>query len=283
MTTEPAPGTDRRGRAGAAPPLVLDLPLLLGPFGPWLVQRLAGSGEVWLPRALLRWIEEGETEFGDGGAALLAVGLGLRGEEDLSVALGLWRAAWPDLAQEPRVYWLADAPDLSRPRKGLPAALLDRMDEFHQGLERVGGEGPPDPLLDAERDCLALAATLSRERPVLLSALLGGRTVPAAVDALERFGVAAHRLEEGEQRRHLVEPLLDRLAAARVLGLVACGLVRIGFVELCLPQAPRPLPAARAWPAAPLDEPDELLLADGSTADGRELWREAVAIWDELR
>ncbi len=276
---------ERRGSGGSvpAPLLVLDLPLLLGPFGPWLVQRLAGTGEIWLPRALLRWIEEGDGEPGDGTAALLAVALGLRGEQDLAAVLALWRAAWPDLAQEPRVFWLADAPDLSRPRKGLPAALIDRMDEFAHGLEPVG-QDRPDPLLDAERDALALVAALSRERPVLVSGLLPGRTVPAAVEALDRFAVVTHRLEEGEQRRHLVEPLLERLAGARVLGLLACGLIRAGFVELCLPQAPRPLPAARPWPAEALGEPDELLLAPvEEPAWVRALWSEAVAVWDELR
>lgn len=283
--TGAAASVERRGSGGAVPlpPLVLDLPLLLGPFGPWIVQRLAGTGEVWLPRALLRWIEEGDGEPGDGPAALLAVALGLRGEQDLAAALALWRAVWPELAQEPRVFWLADAPDLSRPRKGLPAALLDRMDEFLHGLEPAS-EGPPEPLLDAERDALALAAALSRERPILLSALLPGRTVPAAVEALDRFAVVTHRLEEGEQRRHLVEPLLERLAGARVLGLLACGLIRTGFVELCLPQAPRPLPVARPWPTEALGEPDELLLASvEEPASVRALWSEAVAIWDELR
>ncbi|MCS7268843.1 MAG: hypothetical protein NZ704_12395 [Geminicoccaceae bacterium] len=261
---------------------MLDLPLLLVPFGPWLVQRLAGTGDVWLPRALLRWIEEAEAEIGDA-AALSGAALGLRDDEDLAEVLDLWRASWPDLAQEPRIFWFGDSPDRSRPRKGLPAALLDRLDELARGLEPIGASAPPDAFLDAARDALALTAALSRERAVLLTPFLGGRMVPVAVEALDRFGIATHRLEGNDQRRHLVEPLVARLAAARVLGLLACGLVRMGFVELYLPHAPRPLPAARPWPWDAIEEPDELLLTSDDSDRARELWREAVAIWDELR
>jgi hypothetical protein len=266
------------------PPLVLDLAILLSPFGPWLIQRLAQTGEIWLPRAFLAVIESASSDE-EPFPATLAPTIGDPSAEGLRQVCRAWRERWAGFSQMPDLCWLGDSLDVSHPRKGLPAALLDRFDELVQGLDASAGfasESAPEPLLDAARDTLALAAALSGERAVILSAALRGSAEPSIVAALDRFGIAAHRLEPGRHRDRLQARVLDRLEQAQVLGLLAAGTLRLGLVHLCVPQASRPLPPPRALPSLTddLDE-DELAWPIGAE-DHRELWEGAMAVWHDV-
>jgi hypothetical protein len=270
------------------PPLVVDLPLLLSPFGPWLVQRLAQTGEVWLPRAFLILLEEmAGGEDNEALAATLAAALGDNRQDALEQACQAWREAWPSFVQTLGIYWLGDALDVSHVRKGLPAGVMDRFDELVQGLDAATGfssPGAPAPLLDAARDALALAAALSGERALVLSAALRGYDEPAVVTALDRFGIAAHRLEPGHHRDLLLSPILRRLEQAQVLGLLVSGMLRLGLIHLCVPRASRPIPVPRPMPGgATLDELGEDDLAWPTTNDDqRQLWEGAVAVWHDI-
>ncbi|WP_027136248.1 hypothetical protein [Geminicoccus roseus] len=268
----------------ASPPLVVDLPLLLSPFGPWLVQRLAQTGEVWLPRAFLLLLEE--MANGEDSEAL-AVALGGNRPDQLEQVCHAWREGWPGFAQAPGIYWLGDALDVSHARKGLPPGLVDRFDELVQGLDSAAGFTSPDapaPLMDAARDALALAAVLSGERALILSAALRGFSEPAVVAALDRFGIAAHRLEPGRHRDLLLASILRRLEQAQVLGLLATGALRLGLVNLCVPHAARPLPPPRPMPGGvTVDDPgDDELAWTIASDDHRQLWEGAVAVWHDI-
>jgi hypothetical protein len=163
------------GLPGMQPPLVLDLPVLLSPFGLWLARRLALAAQVWLPSVFPRLLEENA----DGEEYMLAqlrTCLGRRHQGQLERNLASWRHAWPDITQTPRIYWFADALDNSRAPKGLSPASLDRLDELRSGLcARVGpGEPVPvevcDPVLEGSADALAVAAMLAPERALIVSA-----------------------------------------------------------------------------------------------------------------
>src|SRR4051794_17818800 len=96
---------DAAAEAGALPPLIPDLSLLLSPWGVWLTRRLAQHSVVWLPRSLVMLVE------GDG--------LPLDPEATVSFApqLSLWHRCWPEIVQCERVHWFSDALDMSHARK----------------------------------------------------------------------------------------------------------------------------------------------------------------------
>jgi hypothetical protein len=279
------------GLPGMQPPLVLDLPVLLSPFGLWLARRLALAAQVWLPSVFPRLLEEnadGEEYM----LAQLSTCLGRRHQGQLERNLASWRHAWPDITQTPRIYWFADALDNSRAPKGLSPASLDRLDELRSGLcARVGpGEPVPvevcDPVLEGSADALAVAAMLAPERALIVSASASGALEPAVCGALDRHRIPCQQLEAGRYRELLLSAVLPTLHGAQVLSLIASGALRLAIVHLVVPEAMRPLPAAR--PAAGSrslgdDEPAECALELAAVSDdGLSLWEGAMALWHDI-
>jgi hypothetical protein len=284
---EPPPA----GVPGPQPPLVLDLPVLLTPFGIWLARRLALAAQVWLPSVFPRLIEE-SADSEEHVLAQLGRSLGHRDPRQLERNLESWRRAWPDITQTPRIYWFADALDNSRAPKGLPPASLDRLDELRSGLGARVASGEPvpvevcDPVLEGGADALAVAAMLALERALIVSAPTPGRLEPAVCRTLDRHRIPCHQLEAGRHRELLLSAVLPTLHGAQVLSLIASGALRLAIVHLVAPEAMRPLPAAR--PAAGSrslgdDEPAESALELVAASDDEiSLWEGAMALWHDI-
>jgi hypothetical protein len=274
----------------ATPPLVLDLAVLLSPYGLWLTRRLALAGQVWLPSVLSTLLEETADDEA-GLVQRLGACLGQGDPGPLERGLAGWRRAWPEITQTPRIYWFSDSLDTSRARKGLSPASLDRLDELKQGLAARAGDGDPsrleiaDPLLDAGGDALALAAALATERALVVSAPLAGKLEPAICAALDRYRIPCQQLEPGRHRELLLAAVLPALHAAQVLGLLATGSLRLALVHLVAPEAARPLPPARPAAGGALveDEPDESVFRLLETSeDELSLWEGAMALWHDV-
>ena len=267
------------GEAELLPPLILDLSLLLSPFGPWLTQRLSHHTEVWLVRSHVMLLE-------DDGLPLDAVAAA-----ELAPTIALWNRCWPEMVQRPCVYWLNDALDVSHAPKGQPPALLDRFDALVAGLDgRVSPsltENRPELdclLLEGARDALALAATLRGDAPVVLTTLCHGGAEPWACRALDRFGLTSHRLSDESLRDVLTGRLLRGFARAGLAPLLGSGVPRLAALHLATPACVIPLPPARPAVGAALHgEPDEDALVSVFEEAGNDvLWANTVAIWHEV-
>jgi hypothetical protein len=275
----------------ATPPLVLDLAVLLSPFGLWLARRLALAGPVWLPPVFPGLLEE-TADDEEHLAESLGICLGLSDPAPLERSLAGWRRAWPEIAQAPRIYWFADALDTSRAPKGMPPASLDRLDEFRSGLAARAREGDParvevgDPLMDAGRDALALAAMLAAERALVVSAPLTGKLEPALCAVFDRHRIPCQQLEAGRHRELLLAGVLPALHTAQVLSLLASGALRLALVHPVVPGAMRPLPPARAAAGIKAlgdDEPAEGALGFVEPSeDELSLWEGAMALWHDV-
>jgi hypothetical protein len=271
--------TDDTGEAASLPPLILDLSLLLSPFGPWLTQRLSHHTQVWLVRSHVTLLE-------DDGLPLDAVAAA-----EFAPTIALWNRCWPEMVQRRCVHWLSDALDVSHAPKGEPPALMDRFDALVAALD---GKVPPFPtesrpeldslLLEGGRDALALAATLRGDAPVVLTTLCHGGTEPWVCRALERFGLTSHRLADEPLRDVLAGRLLRGFARAGLAPLLGGGVPRLAALHLAAPACAVPLPPARPAAGATLHgEPDADALASDFEEDQDDaLWANAIAIWHEV-
>jgi hypothetical protein len=265
-----------RGEALLFPSLILDLPLLLSPFGPWLTEHLSQHHEVWLVRSLVMLLE------GDG------LPLDAVAAAEFEPAIALWKRCWPEMVQRPRVHWLSDALDMSHAPKGEPPALLDRFDALIAALD---GKFPPFPTesmpeghylwLEGAHHALALAAAL-RNPSVILTAFDHGGAEPWVCRALDRLGLTSRRLSDDEPLREvLAGPLLRGFARAGLAPLLGGGVLRLAALHLAAPGCSVPLPPARPAVGATLHgEPDEDALAsvfEEALEDA--LWPHTLAIW----
>jgi hypothetical protein len=261
------------------PPLVLDLSVLLSPWGVWLAQRLSRLTEVWLPRSLVMLLE------GDG----LPLDAGVAAE--LAPLIALWNGCWSDFVQRKSVFWFSDTLDMSHAPKGEPAALLDRLDVLIAALDRkapaypIAEESERERLLiEGARDALALAATLRGEPAAVLSALRHGEAEPWVCRALDRFGLASHRLSDEALHEILAGRLLRGFAYAGIAPVLGSRALRLAALHLAVTGSALPLPSPRPTIGAAIKgEPGEDALASlfEETQDDT-LWDDAVAIWYDV-
>jgi hypothetical protein len=269
---------------GPLPPIVLDLSLVLSPFGPWLAQRLSLLTSVWLPtRHALLQVGEGKP-------------LSAEAKAEFKPMIELWARCWPETVQHPGVYWLSDDIDRSHAPKGEPPALLDRFDALVALLDGKANLHTDKQLTEAERlrleglrDALALVAALGAARrqvpPIVLAALHDDddRWIRRA---LARFGIAGRRLSEEPLRELLASGLLKGLARAGLAPLLGGGAPQLAALHLAAPGCAVPLPRARyarRHEDDPDCEPDDDALASPFEEEADPgLWANAAAVWHEV-
>jgi hypothetical protein len=265
----------------ALPPIIMDLSLLLTPWGPWLVQHLSQLASVWLPRALVR-LRAGEALLMDDGI-------------DKNV-LDLWQDCWSDLVQKPRVHWFDQNLIPSHAPKGESPALLDRLNNLAAELQgRMRGEfrlqdiEPFSLMLEGVITAIALAAVLPGEAPVVLCRLEDDKAEPCFCSALQRFDLTPHRLADETLSEALSGRLFGGLVQAGLAPLLGTATVRFAAVYLAMPRSVLPLPpASSAPPMLDTEEPSEedlrlnnvsLMIEEGKGP----FWDDALVIWHEVR
>jgi hypothetical protein len=239
---------------------ILDARLLLEPLGLLFASRLARHGETWLVRRLWSVLDN------DAFYQRWPLELGAECTAEHLRSLAKWRAAWLDGELNQRFFWVGDARYESVLPAEIDTSLRDRFDCLLAELDPQQGEGcaPALSVLDeCARDCLALAAALENDNPLILTACAGNET-PPLVSLAERLGVfgpivIAH--SEGD----LIPESVFRVIAP----LVPFGLT-LAAAHLIAPEATvMRSPSADEW--------------DGSTESPASHWSQARLIWRAVR
>jgi hypothetical protein len=264
---------------------ILDVRLALAPLGPMLAMRLAEELPVCLVPTL--WNVLDNTAYFDSDPNALygdpLVPEGYPAGFFDRPALAQWERARNAAALSSQgVFWVGEALPQSSLPKEVDAGVVRRFDAFGQGLDlrlqRVRPElktAPPYPLVEGSVGAIALAAAMTRYRPLVLSlALPGSPDAPPLCRLLADCGIPCRRLEAGQSResRRALAPLLARTGA---LDLIWAGLPLIA-VHLVVPWG---LTLGRV--DADPDMEDEDLLDPGS-ADAGDGWQDAAAFWYTL-
>lgn len=208
---------------------VLDLGLMLSPWGPMVVKQLSGLLELWAVRELWHILDNTECYRSDRGFWVLGTWEQVRLQSDLG---GL------------RLHWLGDGPQESFLPEDLDAGLFARFQSLVEALDPLPGE--TDPLRAGTRDALALAAALGEA--VILAA--GGperADAPPFVELARSWGIAGVEV-----------PPQDPLAAIET-ELLSWILLQSGSAQILwsgLELAAVRVAAPRAWPVF-AQEPSE--------------------------
>lgn len=269
---------DRRGWS-----CILDVRLALVPLGPMLALRLAEELPVCLVPTLWDVLDntacfesDPEALYGD---PLIPEGYpaGFFGLPTLAQ----WERARTDLGFSALgIYWAGDALHQSSLPKGVDSGVVRRCDLFGEGLERrlqrarpELANGPPSRLLEGSIGALALAAAMTRYRPLILTLAVPGSDEPPPLGRLLGLcGIPSRRLSPGQSRetRRALAPLLARTG---VMDLIWAGLPLVAMHLV--------VPGGLALGAA-TDEADDVDLLDPSAADSRDGWEDAAAFWYPL-
>jgi hypothetical protein len=220
---------DRRGWS-----CILDVRLALAPLGPMLALRLAAELPVCLVPALWDLLDntaccesDPQSLYGD---PLIPEGYPV-GFFGLS-ALAQWDRARTEVGLSALgIYWAGDALHQSSLPKEVDSGVVRRCDAFAQGLERrLHGarpelaESPPSRLLDGSIGALALAAAMTRYRPLVLSLDIPGSDGPPPLCRLLGLCGIPSRLLDPVQSRETRRALGPLLARTGVLDLIWAGL-----------------------------------------------------------
>ncbi|UHD15645.1 hypothetical protein [Thiocapsa bogorovii] len=261
---------------------VLDVRLALARHGPMLALRLAEELRVCLVPRL--WsILDNTTHYRLHPQDLLADPFAdARTPMPDPASLDQWERARLDLSLPVlRLYWAGERIDESFMPKEVDSQVIQRFERFGLDLEqRLLGTAPDLepalPLLGGALDATALAAAMSRYRPLILTLAEPSDEAPALCRLLAACGVDCRKVDS-EQSRPLRRQLTPLLA-------------RSGALELCwtgLDLAVVHLVAPRAFLSEALDTPDPDLESDLESSCGEgdrldDVWQDASAFWYRL-
>ena len=264
---------------------ILDVRLALAPLGPMLALRLAEELPVCLVPTL--WSVLDNTAWFDANPQALysdplmpeGYPAGFFG----GPALAQWERARTELGLSALgIYWAGDALHQSSLPKEVDPGVVRRFNAFGQGLElRLHGvrpelnTAPPYPLVEGSIGAIALAAAMTRYRPLILSlALPETPGTPPLCRLLADCGIPCRRLEAGQSResRCALAPLLARTGA---MDLIWAGLSLIA-VHLVVPWG---LTLGRVDPDPDMEDED---LLDPTVAHAEDGWQDATAFWYSL-
>jgi len=158
-----------------------------------------------------------------------------------SLALSQWERARLELGLSSlRIFWAGDTQHESSLPKDMDAGLSDRFARLAEGLTlRLGNDlAEPEagwPLQEGSRDAAALAAAMTRYRPVILTLAESQGEAPALCDLLSTSGIPCRRISATESQpvRDYLAPILARSA---VVELAWDGL-QLAIVHLVTPLA----------------------------------------------
>ena len=273
------------------PACMLDVPLVLSPWGLACALQLARAARVWLAptvwpivddarfylmdeRLVTRLTEHGGSDYPN---------LEARRDQLRRVA-AQWRQARDELGLDvcAGLFWPAERLGEAVVPKGGDPRLIDRLYALAAGLDgrrRARGGEPdarPDAFADCARDTLALAAAFGADRPIVLTTRPADGTPPELSGCLEASGGPCRRLEDVAALRMLRAAVAPVLIASGLIELAAAGALRLAALGLVVPGAallaPRPL----------ADEDDPLRWNAVATGEEAALWEDAAAIWYDL-
>lgn len=258
---------------------ILDVRLALASLGPLLALRLAEELPVCLVPTLWQ-ILDNTAYFDQDPQALYDDPLVSDGYPEGLVgrrALAQWERARSDPGLSAQgIYWAADAlPQSSLPQE-VDARVVRRLDGFAQALKRRFQEGRPDlkeallaPLLDGGIETLALAAAMTRYRPLILTLAVPGSPEPPPLCRLLglcQIPVRPLGADQAEAVRKVFTPLLTRTG---VLDLLWAGLPLV-LVHLVVPAG---------LDLAPAEENGDHESLDDSLDGPQDPWEGATALW----
>ena len=219
---------------------VLDLRLALAQHGPMLALRLAEELRICLVPRL--WYVLDHTDHYQHRMETLLRGAG----DDASMrrvdpqALDQWERARLELGLSAlRLYWVGDALHESFLPKDVDPQVVDRFDRFARGLQcrfpRLHNDRSETPLVGGSLDAAALAAALSRHRPLILTLAGDSDEAPELCTLLQASDIPCRRLSS-EESEPLRRQLLGSFARSGALELCWAGL-HLALVHLVVPRA----------------------------------------------
>ena len=215
---------------------ILDVRLALAPLGPMLALRLAEEVPVCLVPTL--WdVLDNTAYFESDPQSLFADPLIPEGYPEGffgRLALAQWDRARTDVGLSALgLYWAGDALHQSSLPKVVDPGVVHRFDAFGQALERRLQTARPElsstlpsRLLDGSIGALALAAAMTRYRPLILSLAIPESDEPPLGRLLGLCGIPSRRIdrEQSHETRRMLAPLLVRTGVLEAhLGRVAPG------------------------------------------------------------
>lgn len=255
---------------------ILDVRLALARLGPTLALRLAEEARVCLVPTL--WDVLDNTAYFEADPEALGSDP-LAPELDPALgfdphALTQWDKARTDQGLAAlRIYWAGDALHVSSLPKDVDAEVVRRFDRLGEWLEGRLVRARPDlastrpaRLLEGSIGALALAAAMTRYRPLILTlAPAPDGSMPALCRVLDLCGIPTRRLslEESRETRGQLAPLLAR-----------CGVLDLLWAGLPLVALHLVAPRALLMEGAEDTEPD--------VREGDDGWQGAAAFWYAL-
>jgi hypothetical protein len=253
--------------------VILDVRLALHRLGLMMATRLAEELRVFLVPTL--WEILDNTAYLDRHPEHLMQTDSLATGMDAGLVLAQWERARLELGLNAlHIFWAGDALHESSLPKDMDPGLSERFNSLAQGLtHRFGESWQADdvgwPLIEGSRDAAALAAAMSRYRPVILTLCDRPEDPPSICTLLSDGGIRCRQVSDDESRpmRDYLKPMLAR---SGVLELVWEGL-QLALVHTVVPQA---------LLMGSGEEPDDELFAN-RTGD-IDLWSSASVYWYRL-
>ena len=228
---------------------VLDVPLVLQPYGLLCALRLAEEMNVWLVRML--WEILDNTRYYSDHPESLYIGVNDNGAKDAERevfidSLAQWQQAREEsgLAAH-RLYWLGDSTQESFFPKEVDADVLERYEVLARSLDDKGKRTANDKLdsglyFDCARDVIALSSALNRYRPLILtvtpSSTKNTYDPPALCKQLQDLGIHCRNVTEEVSAKPLKDTLLSICARTGVAELIWAGL-NLAVVQVVTPHA----------------------------------------------
>lgn len=253
--------------------VILDVRLSLHRLGLMMATRLAEELRVFLVPTL--WEILDNTAYLDRHPERIAQESGSESEQEAGLALAQWeRARYEFGLSALNIFWAGDALHESSLPKDMDPGLSERFNSLAEGLtKRIGPAWQAHeigwPLHEGSRDAAALAAAMSRYRPVILTLCEKPDDPPAICRLLQDGGIRCRNITDQESRsmRDYFRPLLAR-----------SGVQELAWDGLHLALVHAVVPQALLMPTGKVDESNPF--AHHST--GLDLWSTASVYWYPL-
>ena len=219
--------------------VIIDVRLALHRLGLMMATRLAEELRVFLVPTL--WEVLDNTAYLNRHPEQLAVGNQSESEREAGLALAQWERARLELGLSAlHIFWAGDALHESSLPKDMDPGLSERFSYLAEGLTQRMSETWNErdigwPLHEGSRDAVALAAAMTRYRPVVLTLCERAEEPPPLCGLLQGSGIQIRQvaLEQSQPMRDYLRPVLAR---SGVLELAWDGL-QLAMVHLVAPQA----------------------------------------------
>ena len=254
---------------------IVDARLALAPGGLVFALRLARVGPVWLTRRFWSLIDG--AYFYRSYPEELAPDRGNSAPATVE-ALVLWHTAWLHGALDGLFFWIGDARRESALPTNWSSDVISRYERLCAAFPVVnGGEtaAPPvEPLTACGQEAFALAAALTTDAPIILTASQQhGQPPLICTEAAAIAHIDVHGPTEWTRDASWV----DRIVPPRIKALVD----QLEYLGTGIAAVHTLAPAAMSLPLSPPDDDTgEIDRSDGN--DDRSPWRSAHAFWHQL-